>query len=163
MPDHIHLILPDAPGKRLGRAMSAYAQWRNAYRGERGPVWTPHPPPDRLADEKHLRRTIRYVHLNPPRAKLVEDPLAWAWSTHRDRVGFAFPRVGALEPDPNRFHRSVSGDPSVAVEGTDLPRTRHQDFRWEDVADAACAIFRVGPEAAFVGGTATPGERATSN
>jgi hypothetical protein len=35
------------------------------------------------------RRTVRYIHLNPCRGELVSRPLAWPWSTHRDRLGLA--------------------------------------------------------------------------
>ncbi len=42
MPDHLHLILPhDDPDRRLGRAMAAFARWRNRHRGRSGPVWQP--------------------------------------------------------------------------------------------------------------------------
>lgn len=143
LPDHVH-ALPNTPDAgRLGRVMSGFARWRNADRGHTGPVWTPAPPPELLPDEKHERRTVRYVHLNPCRAHLVTDPLAWPWSTHRDAVGLAVPRLREPERDPFRFHRYVSGDPSSAVEGTPLPEGQWGTCRWEEVRDAVAGVCRV--------------------
>lgn len=31
----------------------------------------------------YLRRLIRYIHLNPVRAKIVDDPLHYPWSSHQ--------------------------------------------------------------------------------
>ncbi|MFZ5478853.1 MAG: transposase [Myxococcota bacterium] len=154
MPDHVHLILPHADEERFARAMAAYARWRNARRRTSGPVWQRHPPPEELADEQHLRRTIRYVHLNPCRKALAPDPLAWALSTHRDRVGFAASPVVAEDRDPARYQRYVSADDHVDPHGTPLPVTRHEDVRWEDVRDAVTSLCRVPPTAVLQRGPA---------
>lgn len=146
MPNHLHLILPDEDeDHRLHDALSAYARWRNAARGEQGPVFAPRPKPQLLPSAKHLRRGIRYVHMNPTRADLVTDPLAWPWSTHRDRVGLTL--LPAVEPygAPNRFHRYISADPSVDVAGTELPARRPGDFDLEQVIAAVSAACRVLP------------------
>lgn len=75
---------------------------------------------------------MRYVHLNPCRAGLASDPLSWPWSTHRGLIGAELdPWVttealaGALGR-PARglgewLHGYISGDSTVAVEGTELP------------------------------------------
>jgi REP element-mobilizing transposase RayT len=154
MPDHVHLVLPHADGTRLGRAMAAYARWRNHQRRASGVVWEGHPPAQRLPDAAHLRRTIRYVHLNPCRARLVEDPLSWPLSTHRDRVGFAAPPVVSVDREPARFHLGVSADGTVLVEGTPLPATRHAPTRWDEVRDAVSAVARVPPSALLERGQA---------
>ncbi len=36
-----------------------------------------------IDDEDYLKELIRYIHLNPVRAKLVSDPLQYFWSSHR--------------------------------------------------------------------------------
>ena len=148
MPDHVHLLVPSAPGLRLGHAMSAYTRWFAHHRRVRnGSLWSAHPEPECLPDDTHARRTVRYVLLNPCRAGLVADPLAWPWSTHRDRVGFAAAPIGPVEPHRARFHAYVSGDPAVAVGGTPLPQLQHRAFALDDIAAAVIAVFRVAPGA----------------
>ena len=145
MPDHVHLLLPHAdPGHRFGAVLSGYTRWRNAARGRRvANLWQPAPPPVPIPDVHHLRRTVRYIHLNPCRAGLVDDPLAWPFSTHRDRVGFAPPSTIPIESDPGRFHRYVSGDPSVNPSGTPLPTLRFGAASWGEVVDAVAGVCRV--------------------
>src|SRR3990167_3418454 len=37
--------------------------------------------------EIYLKKLIRYIHLNPVRAKLVDDPLEYLWSSHQFYLG----------------------------------------------------------------------------
>jgi hypothetical protein len=78
-------------------------------------------------------RTAAYIVLNPPRSRLVRDPLEWPWSTHRDVVGaVVHPWVPAdrlalaVRREPMEFgrwfHGFVSRDRSVAIQGTLAPR-----------------------------------------
>lgn len=123
MPDHLHALLPDASQRPpLARALRAFAQWRNARRGQRGPVFAHRSQFRPIQNAQHLERARRYVHLNPCRNELVKDPLAWPFSTHRDAVGLVFPPVLRPVPNPARFHAYVSGDPSASPAGTPLPR-----------------------------------------
>ena len=122
MPDHVHIVMRSPRWPAWLGCLSGYARWRNHRRGEQGrAVWLPAPPPEPLRSRKHLDRSVRYVHLNPCRDRLVGDPLAWAYSTHRDAVGLAMPGAIATHHDPPSLHAYVSSDPSVAVEGTELP------------------------------------------
>ncbi len=122
MPDHVHRVSRAVDPEAWHGVLSGYARWRNNRRGEPGRgVWLPSPPPEQVKGSKHLLRTLRYVHLNPCRDKLATDPLEWPFTTHRDRVGLAIPSVVQPHHDPAWYHARVSGDPSVRVEGTDLP------------------------------------------
>jgi len=121
MPDHLHLLHPHDVRHRLADALGRYARWRNHRRGLRGPLFERLPPASLVVGARKQRRTVRYLHLNPCRGGLVDDPLAWPWSTHRDRVGLSLDLAVAQARQPRRFHRYVSGDPSVHPEGTDLP------------------------------------------
>jgi hypothetical protein len=142
MPDHIHLVLPHSdPEGRLFRVESGYARWRNHHRGETGPVFARHPVAQEIP-AKQRARVERYVLLNACRARLVTDPLAWPWSTHRDRLGLAVDPVVPIASDPVAFHRYVSGDPSAGVAGTPLPKAPFSGVTWPDVASATCAVSR---------------------
>lgn len=143
MPDHLHLILPhEDPQNRLHTVLQAYTQHRNRARGLSGPLWQPRPPPVAVPNASHLGRTIRYVHLNPCRAGLVRDPLAWPFSTHRDRAGFAARPVVPVDRDPARFHRFVSADDTCDPQGTPLPTRSFGALTLHDVVAAAASVWR---------------------
>lgn len=142
MPDHLHLVAPADVRAALAQALAGYGRWRNHTRGESGPVIEPLPAAEALVDRDKLRRTVRYVHLNPCRAQLVRDPLAWPFSTHRDAVGLACPPVVRPRPDPAGFHAYVSGDPSVDVGGTPLPDYTRSTADPEAVLRAVSALWR---------------------
>ncbi len=131
MANHLHLIAVvrglDQARVRLARAVAA------AVRGHGRWTWERIPQPALLDTTKAIRRDVRYVLLNPCRARLVDDPLAWPWSTHRDLVGAVTdPWVDeailaeVLHERENglarRFHRYVSSDRHVQVDGTPYPR-----------------------------------------
>lgn len=146
MPDHGHLLHPTRDlRRRLGAVLSGYIQWRNHRRGSSGPVLRPidvgHPIPGELK----RRRNVRYVHLNPCRAGLVTDPLAWPFSTHRDATGLVVVPVRSVHPDPARFHEYVSMDDQAATCG--LPGGAMQ-ASLEQVWGATSAGLRV-PESAM--------------
>lgn len=142
MPDHVHLVVPQDDRQRVRALQSGYARWRNARRGQRGAAFEPHPQAVAIPDRLHLQRTIRYIHLNPCRARLVNDPLDWPFSTHRDAVGLAWPAARRPEDDPARFHAYVSGDPSVSLEGTHLPWGAGRLLLPDVVVDALSAVMR---------------------
>ncbi len=144
MPDHLHLVHPDDVRLTLARALQGFARRRNAARGERGRVVDPLPDAEPLADAQKLRRAIRYVHLNPCRAGLTDDPLAWTWSTHRDKVGLAAVPATHRSHDTHAFHAYVS-DPTVHVRGTELPVAGYMPSgdALGEVAQAVTEILRV--------------------
>lgn len=132
MPNHLHLLIPKSEHKdavfRLGVCLRATSQAL-----ETGPTWAPSPPPQDISDAHHLLRQIRYVHLNPCRKNLVNDPSLWRWSTHRDLVGAAYPKwldlagiTDALKlPDKNitaYLQKYITGDPSVRIDSLPLPK-----------------------------------------
>lgn len=93
MPDHVHLLV-----RVDGRvARRAFAQVLSSFRmraiasrehDRTDFAWEPLPQPQKVQrDPRHLARTIRYIHLNPVRDGLCDDPLEWEWSTHRDWMG----------------------------------------------------------------------------
>ena len=95
-------------------------------------MWQEVPEPERVRGKKKMRRTWRYIALNPCRDGLTDDPLAWTWSTYRDALGASVdPWVSlhglrtscrdALFSTPRDVHGYVSSDPSVDVSGTPLP------------------------------------------
>lgn len=129
MPDHVHLITRSDERAALIEAARAYSRWASWNRNQRGPLWEPVPEAEPLVDEQKRRRAIRYVHLNPCRAGLVDCPLAWPLSTYRDRMGLAFEPLVRKVNDPLRLHQWTSADGSTRVDGTPYPGSAERDER----------------------------------
>jgi hypothetical protein len=113
-----------------------------------------------LGGYKKIARQVRYIHLNPCRAALTDDPLRWLWSTHRDVVGAVVdPWIDGLRLAPHLgkstcgfedwFHGYVSADPTVHVAGTFPPAPASAcdvpSIPLANVATAARAAMRAGP------------------
>jgi putative transposase len=92
MPNHVHLILvpncAEGLAAALGPAHRRYGWGINQREGWTGAFWQ-----SRFAsvplDEPHLHASFRYVELNPVRARLVNRPEEWRWSSARGHLGLA--------------------------------------------------------------------------
>jgi putative transposase len=90
MTNHVHLlVMPQAENslaEGLGRAHREYALWHHVMQGLTGHLWQ-----NRFyscpLDEDHRWVALRYVELNPVRARLVEKAWDWPWSSARAHVG----------------------------------------------------------------------------
>jgi putative transposase len=108
MPNHVHLILvpSDTDGLRraLARVHRSYAGTIQARRKRTGHFWQ-----GRFGaavmDEDHLAAALRYVSLNPVRARLVRRPQDWRWSSVRAHLRGRDDGVTALAPVRDRFPR----------------------------------------------------------
>ena len=86
MPSHLHLILvpkeEDGLRAALAKANRAYAGILNARRKVTGHFWQGRYGSVPM-DDAHLCEALRYVLMNPVRARLAEKPEAWKWSSAR--------------------------------------------------------------------------------
>jgi putative transposase len=106
MPNHAHLILVPRYGDGLREALAnthrRYTWALNQREGWRGHLWQ-----SRFAscpmDEAHLHACVRYVELNPIRARLVERPELWRWSSARAHLGFGADGITDLAPMRERI------------------------------------------------------------
>ena len=93
MSNHVHLILlpeeADALALALKQTHGRYASFWNATHGCSGHVWQGRFYSCPL-DEAHLWMALRYTERNPVRARLVDKPQDWKWSS-------AAVHCGALE------------------------------------------------------------------
>ena len=86
MPNHVHLIaVPESEkslARGIGEAHRRYTRYINFNKGWKGYLWQ-----GRFAsfpmDEDYLLASVRYVELNPVRAKLVERAEDYPWSSAR--------------------------------------------------------------------------------
>ena len=86
MPNHVHLILTPETSEGLGRAVGETHRRYTNFINARG-RWTGHLFQSRFAsvamDEAHLMAAVRYVSLNPVRARLAARAEDWRWSSVR--------------------------------------------------------------------------------
>jgi putative transposase len=92
MPNHVHLIVVPADESGLGRAIGGTHRRYTNFINARG-RWTGHLFQSRFAsvamDEEHLIAAVRYVSLNPVRARLAARAEDWPWSSARAHLAGA--------------------------------------------------------------------------
>jgi len=79
MSNHIHIVaIPheqDSPARAVGRTHFCYTQYINCFHGRSGHLWQ-----GRFyscdPDERHFRLAMKYIELNPVRAKLCRKVVA---------------------------------------------------------------------------------------
>jgi len=90
MPNHYHATLqPTLPNlsEAVRRLNSSYAQWWNKRHNRVGHVFQGRFKDQIVDRDGYLLTLTRYVVMNPVRAKLVQSPDAWTWSSYRATVG----------------------------------------------------------------------------
>ncbi len=84
MPNHVHLVLiPNTPtGLRVAVATThrKYAAMINRRHGWTGHLWQSRFHSQALLED-HFMAAVRYVEMNPVRARLVAAAWDWAWSS----------------------------------------------------------------------------------
>jgi putative transposase len=93
MPNHAHLLITPAHAGDLGRAMQClgrrYVRWFNDRHRRVGALFEGRYRSSVVDADRYLLACMRYVELNPVRAKLCERPADFRWSSHRHHVGLA--------------------------------------------------------------------------
>lgn len=123
MPNHLHLVLRQGR-RRLHRVMQPLLR-RTALlvqrsHGVEGHVFERRYGHRACLDPDYVRTAIVYVHLNPVRARLVDDPCAYRWSSHAFYAGRA-----SL---PERFKAVMSIDDVMRLFAT-VPEPCIDDLR----------------------------------
>lgn len=101
MANHVHLVLTPTTADGLGRAVGTthrrYTHFVNARAGWKGHLFQ-----SRYAsvamDEAHLIAAVRYVSLNPVRARLVSRAEDWPWSSVRAHLAGKDDALVGVEP-----------------------------------------------------------------
>lgn len=86
-----------------------------------------------IDSDSYLLQLVRYIHMNPVRARLVGDPGAWEWSSHRVYLGDAgqppwlatapvLERFHAQEPRARAAYRKFMGMPEELMSPLDFKR-----------------------------------------
>ena len=90
MTNHVHLVVvperADSLAKAIGRTHNDYSRWLHVRQRRTGHLWQ-----NRfhscVMDDGHRWEALRYVELNPVRARMVKGALDWRWSSARAHCG----------------------------------------------------------------------------
>lgn len=86
MSNHVHLAIQvnEIPLSKICQNLAfRYAQFYNFKHDTFGHLFQGRYKAILVDDNEYLKELIRYIHLNPVRAKLVNDPLLYYWSSHQ--------------------------------------------------------------------------------
>ena len=90
MTNHVHLVATphkeDSLAKAVGRAHFRYTQYINRFHKRSGHLWQGRFYSCAL-DERHFGEAMRYVELNPVRAKMCRKAWRYEWSSAAAHVG----------------------------------------------------------------------------
>lgn len=101
MPNHFHLLVEVqevSTARWMQALLTSYARRFNRVHGRRGHLFHGRYKAIVCERESYLLELVRYIHLNPVRARLVKQPGAWNWSGHGEYLGTAKRRL--IDPGP---------------------------------------------------------------
>jgi putative transposase len=87
MSTHAHLVFEVADMAEAERIVRRIVRRLNSTAEERGVARIDTPHLQVLEDDYAVLRYTAYAHANPVKAEMVDDPLAWPFSSHRDVYG----------------------------------------------------------------------------
>ena len=99
MVNHIHLLIrerSDDISRTMKRINSRYVSWFNAKYDRIGPLFQGRFKSLNIEDDCYLLSVLRYIHLNPVKANLVESPEDYVWSSCRKYYAAAEERSDLL-------------------------------------------------------------------
>lgn len=104
MPNHVHVLIETIPGYPLAEVVQGWksftAKAANRLLGRTGRFWQPEYFDRAIRDERHFTSAVDYVHDNPCRAGLAQQPSDWRFSSAvrlRETTAGGTPAVPALE------------------------------------------------------------------
>ena len=111
MSNHVHLLIErqaDPIGRIMHRVLTGYSQYYNRKYRKVGHVLQGRHNAILCQSDRYLSELVRYIHLNPVRAKMVRKPEAYRYSSHRKYLGIE--AAGIVDVDPVLRHFGVKKD-----------------------------------------------------
>jgi REP-associated tyrosine transposase len=106
MPNHVHLLLErqqDSISRVMQRLLTAYSQYHNRKYRKVGHVLQGRFKAIICQSDQYLGELVRYIHLNPVRAKMIRRPEDFFYSSHRAYLGLEQPSLVDVEPVLRHF------------------------------------------------------------
>jgi len=87
MTNHVHLLVTQHDKRGVGKMMQSigrrYVQYINQAYARTGTLWEGRYKASLVQSERYLLACYRYIELNPVRARMVEHPAEYKWSSYR--------------------------------------------------------------------------------
>ena len=116
MSNHVHLLLTpsrdDSATRLMQRLGAAYVRRFNERHGRTGTIWEGRYYAIPIGSDKQFFSCSRYIELNPLRAKMVDAPGAYAWSSYRSNA------LGEWEAglSPHSLYQALGATPGERAE-----------------------------------------------
>ena len=120
MTNHVHLLIErqaDTIGRIMHRVLTGYSQYYNRRYQRVGHLLQGRHKAILCQSDQYLAQLVRYIHLNPVRARIVRSPDKYEYSGHRAYLGIV--RSGIVDVDPVLRHFGVKKA---------LARERYREF-----------------------------------
>jgi REP element-mobilizing transposase RayT len=120
MSNHVHLLIErqvNAVGRIMQRLLTGYAQYYNRRYRRVGHLLQDRYKSILCQSDRYLSELVRYIHLNPVRARMVDQPEDYAYSSHRVYLGMESTAI--VDADPVLRHFGAKKD---------VARARYQQF-----------------------------------
>ncbi len=90
MANHVHLLIKEEQAE-LGTIMKrigvSFVYWYNRKYERCGNLFQDRFRSEPVEDEQYLLTVLRYIHQNPVKAGLVEEPASYRWNSYREYLG----------------------------------------------------------------------------
>jgi REP element-mobilizing transposase RayT len=90
MPNHVHVLFEPAAGWKLAAIVASWKKFtarkicdgrKDGISESEDPVWHREYWDRYIRDRKHFEETVKYIHMNPVKAGLVDRAENWKWSS----------------------------------------------------------------------------------
>lgn len=101
LPNHFHLlveVIKTSTSRLMQSLLTGYARYFNRVHARSGHLFQGRYKAVLCERESYLVELVRYIHLNPVRARLVRRPGEWRWTGHREYLGLDSPKLIDVGP-----------------------------------------------------------------
>jgi len=126
MPTHIHLVLKqlmeNGISNYMQKVLNSYSTYFNITHKRKGPLWESRFKSVLVENDEQLNHLVRYTHLNPTTANLVQKPEDWLFSSYREYLGIVEKNQKICQFDdildikPNTYRKFVNNQISYQKE-----------------------------------------------
>jgi len=111
MTNHVHLLLTPETAESLPRTMQSlgrrYVRFVNAHYRRTGTLWEGRYKAAPIDSDPYFFSCCRYIELNPVRARMVDHPRHYCWSSYRAHAEGKNDPLAAFHPVFRRLGRTV--------------------------------------------------------